>query len=236
MYDAWSGQADGKRPEIERLGSGSDYTALLQHVGVASADVGYTGDWGLYHSAYDDTRSIEETVDPRYRSQTTAAEVSGLMALRLATEDVIPMRYSDYAETTVDLLAELAPDAPAGTGVEEATQRAREWLRATRALEDRGASLRLDGVTVRERPAVRQVNRAVLAQEEALTRPAGIPSRPWFKHQVFAPGLTTGYAAQPLPALAEAAEADDAAAFEQASDQLERSLRTATEAARAGSG
>jgi len=234
VYDAWSGQADGQRPEIERLGSGSDYTALLQHVGVASADVGYTGDWGLYHSAYDDTRSIEETVDPRYRSQTTAAEVSGLMALRLATEDVIPMRYSDYAETTADLLAELAPDAPAGTGVEEATQRAREWLRATRALEERGASLRQDGVTAGERPAVRQVNRAVLAQEEALTRPAGIPSRPWFKHQVFAPGLTTGYAAQPLPALAEAAEADDADAFEQASDQLERSLRTATEAARAG--
>lgn len=240
VYKAWAGQKEKKGPkrppEIGRLGSGSDYTALLQHVGVASADIGYSGPWGLYHSAYDDTRSLEQTVDPGYRSQTAAAEVSGLMALRLANSPVIPMVYSDYAEETIGLLDDLASDAPAGTDLSEATERAREWRKATRALEGKALRLLRGGITTDERDEVAAVNEAIMAQEEALTQPEGIPSRPWFKHQVFAPGLTTGYAAQPLPALAEAADAGDADAFEAASDQLEESLATATEAARAGAG
>jgi N-acetylated-alpha-linked acidic dipeptidase len=236
VYDAWSQQSDQPRPAVERLGSGSDYTALLQHVGVASSDVGFSGDWGLYHSAYDNTRSIEETVDPGYLSQAAAAEVSGLMAVRLANAPVIPMRYSDYARDTLRLLADLAPDAPEGTSVAEASEQAREWLNATQSLEARGAELRRGGVQPAERDDVAAVNDAILAQEEALTQPEGIPSRPWFKHQVWAPGLTTGYAAQPLPALAEAAAADDAAAFKLAADQLRQSLQQATDAALAGAG
>ncbi|HEX2177848.1 MAG TPA: M28 family peptidase [Nocardioidaceae bacterium] len=237
VYDAWAGQSDQRRrPAVERLGSGSDYTALLQHVGVASTDIGYSGDWGLYHSAYDNTRSIEEIVDPGYKSQTAAAEVSGLVALRLANKSVIPMRYSDYAQDTVQLLADLAPEAPEGTSLAEATGRAQEWLEATEALEARGRELRRGGVRPAERDELAAVNEAIMAQEDSLTQPEGIPSRPWFKHQVWAPGLTTGYAAQPLPALAEATEADDAQAFDEAADQLEESLRTATEAALAGAG
>jgi N-acetylated-alpha-linked acidic dipeptidase len=237
VYDAWAGPSKGGgAPDVGRLGSGSDYTGFLQHVGVASTDIGYSGDWGLYHSAYDNTRSIEEIVDPGYRSETGAAEVSGLVALRLATESVIPMRYSDYAQETLQLLADMEPNAPAGTSLDGATAQAKEWLDATQALEARGDQLSSGGVTAREQAGVAAVNQAILAQEESLTQPEGIPARPWFKHQVYAPGLTTGYAAQPLPALAEAAQADDADAFQHAADQLEQSLRTATSAARAGVG
>ncbi len=237
VYDAWAGSSKGSaHPDVGRLGSGSDYTAFLQHVGVASTDIGYSGDWGLYHSAYDNTRSIEEIVDPGYRSETGAAEVSGLVALRLATDSVIPMRYSDYAQETLQLLADMEPNAPAGTSLAGATAQAKEWLDATQALEARGDQLAAGGVTAREQADVDAVNQAILAQEESLTQPDGIPSRPWFKHQVYAPGLTTGYAAQPLPALAEAAQANDAAAFQKAADNLEQSLRTATAAARAGAG
>jgi N-acetylated-alpha-linked acidic dipeptidase len=146
------------------------------------------------------------------------------------------MRYSDYARDTLRLLADLAPDAPDGTSLAGVTEQAREWLDATQALEARGAELRRGGVQPAERDDVAAVNDAILAQEEALTQPEGIPSRPWFKHQVWAPGLTTGYAAQPLPALAEAAAADDAEGFDAAAEELEDSLRTATEAARAGAG
>jgi len=212
----------------------SDYTALLQHVGVASTDVGFTGDWGLYHSAYDNADSIEQIIDPCYASATAAAEISGLLALRLANNEVVPMRYSDYAADTLDLLAGLTP--PAGTDVDEASRLTRRWLAATLALEAAATDLVAGGVTQQEQPAVDRVNAAILAQEEALTRPEGIPSRPWFKHQIWAPGLTTGYAAEPVPALAEAVAADDAAAFEAAAAGLEASLRAAAAAARQGIG
>jgi len=48
-----------------------------------------------------------------------------------------------------------------------------------------------------------------LASERALTRPEGLPQRPWFKHQLYAPGLYTGYGVKTLPAVREAIEERD---------------------------
>ena len=65
VFDAWT--AEGP-PEIDRLGSGSDYTAFLDHVGVPSVDTGFTtGDppGGEYHASYDDTYMMEKLPRPR---------------------------------------------------------------------------------------------------------------------------------------------------------------------------
>jgi N-acetylated-alpha-linked acidic dipeptidase len=60
------------------------------------------------------------------------------------------------------------------------------------------------------------VNRLLIESERKLTNTEGLPNRPWFKHQLYAPGFYTGYAAKTVPAVREAIEqkqwkqADDA--------------------------
>jgi N-acetylated-alpha-linked acidic dipeptidase len=59
-----------------------------------------------------------------------------------------------------------------------------------------------------DRPAVQtRLNRILIGTERALLNPAGLPGRPWYKHQLMAPGLYTGYSAKTLPGIREAAEA-----------------------------
>ena len=73
---------------------------------------------------------------------------------------------------------------------------------------------------------VREV--ALMREERLLTQPQGLPGRPWFKHQVYAPGINTGYAAQFLPGIRDALEAGDAATVTIYRDLLLDSLRRAT--------
>ena len=64
IYSAWTG--DAAAPTIDRLGSGSDYTVFLDHLGAPSMEVGYSTPGGEYHSAYDDTYQVEHFLDPGY--------------------------------------------------------------------------------------------------------------------------------------------------------------------------
>lgn len=229
--EAWRGATDGK-PVPSRLGSGSDYTAFLQHVGVPSVNIGFSSTGTVYHSLYDDVRYLERFADPGLKGVTAAAEVSGSLALRLANADVFPMKYSAYASDTVKRLEAIADDAPKGASLQTTLDAARDWGVASRRLEAQGAQLAAGGLTSAERPAAAKINQAILAQERALLTDDGLPGRPWYKHQIWAPGQTTGYAALPLPALAEATTAGDAAAFDKAAAELTRSLRAATTVAK----
>jgi N-acetylated-alpha-linked acidic dipeptidase len=49
-------------------------------------------------------------------------------------------------------------------------------------------------------------NAVLVTAERALTRSEGLPRRPWFRHQIYAPGLYTGYGVKTLPAVREALE------------------------------
>jgi N-acetylated-alpha-linked acidic dipeptidase len=61
VFDSWS--ADGP-PQVDRLGSGSDYTAFLDHAGVPSFEVGFSSPGGEYHTSWDDTVTMERFLDP----------------------------------------------------------------------------------------------------------------------------------------------------------------------------
>jgi N-acetylated-alpha-linked acidic dipeptidase len=233
VFDAWT--AEGP-PEISRLGSGSDYTGFLDHVGVPSVDTGFqTGEppGGEYHSSYDDTYMMEHFLDPGYRGHAAAARVTGLLALRLADADVPPFLYSAYAaevEKYVADLNEAQADSPI-VDLGPLASQASAWREAAAALEARIAAL-LDSDVADSRAGQRLLRRlgAVLRrQERLLTAARGLPGRPWFKHQVYAPGRLTGYAAVFLPALDEAIEDGDPVVAEQYRDLLVRRLARATE-------
>jgi N-acetylated-alpha-linked acidic dipeptidase len=92
---------EGKPRTLDALGSGSDYTPFLQHLGVASLDVrfGGEGDYGQYHSIYDSIDHYERFMDPGYRYGVALAQVSGRIVLRLAQADVLPFDPSPLAAT-----------------------------------------------------------------------------------------------------------------------------------------
>jgi len=95
---------------LEALGGGSDYQTFLQHVGISSIDLGYSGedaDAGIYHSRYDSFDHYIRFGDPKFAYGVALAQTAGRIVLRTADADVIPMRFGDLAETTSRYVAEV---------------------------------------------------------------------------------------------------------------------------------
>ena len=92
-----------------RIGSGSDHTVFLNHLGRPVMNLGFAGDYGVYHSGYDDHFWMTHIGDPAFAYHAAMARIWGLVALRLANADVLPF---DFARTRAALrgfLAELTP-------------------------------------------------------------------------------------------------------------------------------
>src|SRR5262249_8867504 len=95
---------------IEALGSGSDYSTFLQHLGVAALNVGFGGEGqvgGVYHSAYDTYEYYSRFGDPGFVYAAVLAKTVGRLVIRSADADVPPMRYADFAETVGKYLDEV---------------------------------------------------------------------------------------------------------------------------------
>jgi N-acetylated-alpha-linked acidic dipeptidase len=95
--------------------------------------------------------------------------------------------------------------------------------RATAALSGR------DGVPVER---LSKVNDALMKVERAFLLPNGLPGRPWFKHAIYAPGLTTGYACWPLPGIRQALMENDAEMLDAQTTAVVGRIDAATEALR----
>jgi N-acetylated-alpha-linked acidic dipeptidase len=95
---------------LEPLGSGSDYSSFLQHLGLAAINVGYGGEGdsaGVYHSAYDTWEHHSKFVDPGFAYAGALARTAGRMVLRMAQTDLPVQRYSDFANTVSTYLDEV---------------------------------------------------------------------------------------------------------------------------------
>ncbi|HEX7181804.1 MAG TPA: M28 family peptidase, partial [Thermoanaerobaculia bacterium] len=97
------------------LGSGSDYTPFLQHLGIAALNIDYGGEeeYGQYHSIYDSFDHYVRFMDPKFEYGVTLAKTAGRFMLRLANADVLPFEFSRLAATVsgyVDEVAKLADD------------------------------------------------------------------------------------------------------------------------------
>jgi N-acetylated-alpha-linked acidic dipeptidase len=116
----------GRDLPIEALGSGSDYSAFLQHLGLASLDVGFGGEGdagGVYHSAYDTYEHHSRFVDPGAAYAAALAKVAGRMVIRLADADLPVQHYGDFAATVGGYLDQVKKLAD--TQRDEARARAR---------------------------------------------------------------------------------------------------------------
>ncbi|MGD9564407.1 MAG: M28 family metallopeptidase [Pyrinomonadaceae bacterium] len=103
-----NGSADARKAAMNRpdlhiapLGSGSDYTPFLQHLGIASLNIGFGGEdgGGSYHSVYDSFDHYTRFGDPGFAYGVALAKVCGRATLRLANADTLPFEFSNFAET-----------------------------------------------------------------------------------------------------------------------------------------
>ena len=99
-YEGGRAPETGKDLVLGALGSGSDYTPFLQHLGVNSLNLEFHGeaDYGVYHSAYDTFDHFRRFVDPGFRYGVALAQVAGRIVLRAAQSELLPARESDFAD------------------------------------------------------------------------------------------------------------------------------------------
>jgi len=230
---------------INALGSGSDYTAFLDHLGIASIDLGFGGEdeGGIYHSVYDDFNWYTHFADTDFRYGRALSQTAGLAVLRLADAEILPFDFADFTDTVqryVEEIQKLAQTQRAGIveknrEIEEGTFAANDDPRhktvppVTEAvppfldlapLENglaalQTASTRYDKAFEHAREtsgsipahlALRALNADLIAVERSLTLSDGLPGRAWFQHQIYAPGLYTGYGVKTLPGVRESIE------------------------------
>jgi N-acetylated-alpha-linked acidic dipeptidase len=271
------------RPDLRigALGSGSDYTVFLDHLGVATLNLGYGGEdgGGIYHSIYDDFYWYTHFSDTDFVYGRTLAQTIGTAVMRLADAELLPFDFTNFADTVRQYAQELSkllkakqdeirernrqieegvfpatadpketsvpptveevpPQlnfAPLENAVEALARGAEHYQKAWRkAHENGGAAL--------GRASFRAVNAKLIESERRLTSPDGLPGRPWFKHQIYAPGAYTGYGVKTIPGVREAIEqkkwreaeaqvgrvahilTDEAALIESAANELEKLL------------
>jgi N-acetylated-alpha-linked acidic dipeptidase len=102
--------AAGADLPIRALGSGSDYTPFLQHLGLTSLSIEYHGEEqqsGVYHSKYDSFDHYVRFGDPTFAYGVAEAETVGHVVLRMADADVLPLEFGDFADTIGGYVEEL---------------------------------------------------------------------------------------------------------------------------------
>ena len=189
------------------LGSGSDYTVFLQHLGVPSADVSSTGSYGVYHSAFDNFNWFKKFGDPDFVYEEQMARIFGISIIRMADADILPYDYEEYAKEIVAYI-----DAAKKKAQTEFTDQKVDFAEATQAAHHFEQAAAKTLVRQQDSPHdAAKLNQALRDAERALLMRQGLPNRPWFRHAIYAPGQYTGYAAVVIPGINEAIDKHDLA-------------------------
>ncbi len=189
--------------EVGDLGSGSDYTPFIQHLGVPSTDIESEGAYGVYHSVFDNYQWFTMNADPTFVYEQQQARVFGLEVLHMADADVLPYDYGTYGkeiEQYLDSAQKKASSAGVSLDFAAANAAARRFTAAGTAVAQKEQHPGDDEAKLNE--DLRKV-------EDDLLTPEGLPNRSWFKHTIYAPGEYTGYAAVVIPGVNEAIDAKD---------------------------
>src|SRR5436853_136590 len=119
LYEAWRATtmrgSKASTPLVDsalvetRIGSGSDHTVFLNHLGRPVINLGFDGDYGVYHSMYDDHYWMSHIGDPAFEYHIALTRIWGLVALRLANADILPFDFGFNAITLDQFLTELEP-------------------------------------------------------------------------------------------------------------------------------
>lgn len=208
VYENWKTRQDREIPQIGNLGSGSDHSPFVGHAGISAVSMGFGGAYGVYHAMQDNFYWMEHFGDPTFQYQVAMSKIWGTIALQLANADVLPFDYETYATSLmvpVKLLQNSGSEIKIAKEVKALDALLTEWQQAA-GLLNRGLARYVDSGNFSD---IAEINRRLYQLERRLIDEEGLPSRPWFKHLVYAPGLNTGYAAVVFPGVLDALEQGD---------------------------
>jgi N-acetylated-alpha-linked acidic dipeptidase len=223
---------------ITALGSGSDYTPFLQHLGIASLDIRFASDdSGIYHSDYDDFNWFSHFSDTTFVYGRTLTQVHSIALMRFADSPLLPFEFGRFVSTIRRYTDEIGnlPSHAEGQKPDLAPLRA-EITRLQKAAADLNTAytralpnLAVANPGSAQAEKLGAINGLLFRSERSLALDPGLPGRPWYRHLIYAPGVYTGYAAKTLPGIREAVEAGKLDEARQQAAQVVRVLSALNE-------
>jgi len=200
------------------LGSGSDYTVFLDFLGIASIDMGYTGEYGTYHSIYDSFDWMSKEIDPEFAYHQKMAQIWGLLALKLSETDHLPLCYSVYAKHLGDYSQTIKRFA-------EANHLTLKYDDLLNAIDQLASAADL----IKAQTPDDELNHRLYLAERQFLNPDGLPGRKWFKHVIQAPGIHQGYDAEVFPAVMDAIREKDVQIAQEQLDIISKRITSVAE-------
>jgi len=243
---------------ISPLGSGSDYTPFLQHLGIASANIGFGGEsaGGSYHTMYDTYEHYTKWIDPGLVYGEVLAQVAGHATLRLANAPRLPFEFKGFTDNVSVYISEIETLADnMRTNTEETNQNITDGiydliLDPTKSFGPpavqtqvpffnfaplKNALARLESAAENYETtiaggiaATTEENYLLYQTERELIRQEGLNGRPWYKHHIYAPGFYTGYGVKTIPGVREAIEQRQ---FDEVAEQIDIAAEVLTKMA-----
>ena len=228
----------GFETKLTPLGSGSDFTAFVDHLGIPALDGGFGGRYGVYHSVYDNFYWMEKFCDPEFITHATVARLYTRILMRAASAEIVPLTFAPYGrflQEQVDDIRMIAIKKARATGKPIELVGLDRIVTAVREFKQKAVALDSDTALLRTKTEIdpkllEKVNDGLTQVERNFLHPAGLPGRPWFKHTIFAPGVTTGYAAWTLPGVRQALQEGDSTMMTEQSRILVERIEEASKA------
>jgi N-acetylated-alpha-linked acidic dipeptidase len=209
--------------KLSALGSGSDYVGFLHHAGVASLNLGFGGadGGGVYHSVYDTLNWFRRFSDGDLNYGKTLTQVMITTLMRLADAPVLPFEFHTLSRTVHGYVEDIQKQAQQSGGTVDLHDLQAQLAKLHGASEAYNSELSalMKRVSSISPEKLTRVNESLEHAERTLLFPDGLPHRDWYRHQIYAPGLYTGYGVKTLPGIREAV---DAKRWDEANQQARR--------------
>ncbi|XP_053241544.1 N-acetylated-alpha-linked acidic dipeptidase 2-like [Podarcis raffonei] len=252
LYESWLEKDPSPEsktlPRISKLGSGSDFEAFFQRLGIASGRARYTknrkvdkfSNYPLYHTTYETFELVERFYDPEFRKQLAVAHLRAGLVYELADSQVLPLHCRDYAEalrTYADGIYNVAKGHKAQLGTYQVSFD--PLFSAVANFTEAAADFhhRLSQLDQNDPIAVRMANDQLMLLERAFIDPLGLPGRRFYRHIIFAPSSRNKYAGVSFPGIYDAMfDIDSRTDQRKAWEEVKRQISIATFAVQAAAG
>lgn len=219
LYESWLEKDPSPEnkdyPRINKLGSGSDFEAYFQRLGIASGRARYTknrktdkySSYPVYHTIYETFELVENFYDPTFKRQLSVAQFRGALVYELADSVIIPFNIQDYAKALKTYAANIFSLSKKheqqlrnyGVSFDSLFSAVTNFSKAASDFHGR-----LTQVDLTDPIAVRIMNDQLMLLERAFIDPLGLPGRQFYRHIIFAPSSHNKYAGESFPGIYDA--------------------------------